>query len=177
MPAHVVLTVANMAISGKEGVTVKYTAGGNGTIQDTAGNAMATDGTGVAVAPWDTTAPTITSGTLDCSNGYLDIVFSEGVYGPMMVLPLLQPPIFDRIFAANGGNATNAPLAPSRRMIVRGRFSLGAYGGETTVRVFLSITGTPVAWRPLKSSRRMGLPSMIRPVTRCPLPRPPGSRH
>lgn len=56
--SHVVLTVADMGVSAKEGVTVTYASGGNGTVQDIAGNAMATDGTGVAVAAWDTTAPT-----------------------------------------------------------------------------------------------------------------------
>ena len=59
--SHVILTVADMGVSAKEGVTVKYTAGGNGTVADTAGNAMATDGTGVSVTGWDTTPPTVNS--------------------------------------------------------------------------------------------------------------------
>lgn len=48
----VVLTVATIAGSQANGVKVKYTAGGNGTVQDTTGNTMATNSTGVTVAPW-----------------------------------------------------------------------------------------------------------------------------
>ncbi len=48
----VVLTVANMGASNVAGVTVKYTAAGNGTVTDVAGNALATNAVGVVVAPW-----------------------------------------------------------------------------------------------------------------------------
>jgi len=48
----VVLTVADMTASAAAGVTVKYTAGGNGTVEDLAGNDLATDETGEVVAPW-----------------------------------------------------------------------------------------------------------------------------
>lgn len=49
---HVVLTVADITASAAAGVTVTYTAGGNGTVTDLAGNALATDATGVLVAAW-----------------------------------------------------------------------------------------------------------------------------
>jgi hypothetical protein len=49
---HVILTVADIGASSSVGVKIKYTAGTNGTIQDLAGNAMATSSTGVTVAPW-----------------------------------------------------------------------------------------------------------------------------
>lgn len=55
--SHVVLTVADMAVSDQKGVSVKYTAGGNGTIQDVAGNTMATNNTGVVIAPWNVPPP------------------------------------------------------------------------------------------------------------------------
>ena len=45
---HVILTVADMTASAGAGVTVTYVSGGNGTVADLAGNAMATDATGVA---------------------------------------------------------------------------------------------------------------------------------
>lgn len=61
--SHVVLTVADMGAAEAAGVTVTYEAGTNGTITDTAGNALGTDGTGKTIAMWDTTAPdtTVTS--------------------------------------------------------------------------------------------------------------------
>lgn len=49
---HVVLTVADMTVSEDAGVTVTYVEGGNGTVSDPAGNLLATDATGVEVAPW-----------------------------------------------------------------------------------------------------------------------------
>ena len=55
---EVVLTVADMGVSAKEGVTITYTAGVNGTVTDVPGNALATDATGVTISAWDTTVPT-----------------------------------------------------------------------------------------------------------------------
>jgi len=67
----VVLTVADMAVSGSAGVTVTYATGVNGTVEDLAasGNALATDGTGVGIAGWDTGAPTITLATTQDNDG------------------------------------------------------------------------------------------------------------
>lgn len=48
----VVLTVADMTISAAAGVTVTYAAAVNGTVSDVAGNALATDATGVVIAAW-----------------------------------------------------------------------------------------------------------------------------
>ena len=142
--SHVVLTVADMGISAKEGVTVKYTAGGNGTVQDTAGNAMATDGIGVGVSTWDTTAPTISSGTLAGNNAYIDVVFSEGIYGAADGITALTAAKLALTFTQNGGSATNAVISSVKQndSVVEGSAS-ALTGGETTVRVFLSITGTP----------------------------------
>ena len=62
---HVRLTVANMIVSGKEGVTVTYSSAGNGNVTDVAGNEMVTDGTGKNVAAWDETAPTLPAANID----------------------------------------------------------------------------------------------------------------
>lgn len=53
--SHVVLTVADLEVSATKGLTVTYTAGTDGTIQDLAGNAMATNGTGITIDAWKTT--------------------------------------------------------------------------------------------------------------------------
>jgi 4-hydroxy-3-methylbut-2-enyl diphosphate reductase IspH len=142
--SHVVLTVASMAISGKEGVTVTYTAGGNGTVNDLAGNSLANDATGVAVSPWDETLPTISSGTLATSNAYLDIDFSEGVYGANDGATALTADKLALTFTQNGGNATNATISSVKKNDNEVEGSATALtGGEITVRVFLTITGTP----------------------------------
>ena len=48
----VILTVATIAASQANEVKVKYAATGNGTVTDIAGNALATDATGVTIASW-----------------------------------------------------------------------------------------------------------------------------
>jgi large repetitive protein len=48
----VTLTVADMTASAAVGVTVTYATGGNGTVQDIAGNLMVTDATGKNAATW-----------------------------------------------------------------------------------------------------------------------------
>ncbi len=50
--SQIILTVDSIATSAVKGVTVTYTAGGNGQITDLAGNPLATDSAGVTVAPW-----------------------------------------------------------------------------------------------------------------------------
>ena len=66
----VVLTVANLSTSGGTGVTVTYTTvGGIGTVADTLGNLLATNSTGIAIPPWNTVAPIISSITSTVANG------------------------------------------------------------------------------------------------------------
>ncbi|HPF86487.1 MAG TPA: SwmB domain-containing protein [Candidatus Limiplasma sp.] len=59
--SHVRLTVADLSAAASTGVKVTYSSDGNGTIADLAGNEMATNTTGVSIAAWDTTAPTVLS--------------------------------------------------------------------------------------------------------------------
>jgi hypothetical protein len=72
----IVLTVASMTVSGNEGVTVTYTAGGNGTVADLASNALATNAVGVVVAAWETEAPTMISAER-MANTTLKVTLSE----------------------------------------------------------------------------------------------------
>jgi hypothetical protein len=74
----VVLTVANLAVSSKEGVTVKYASGGNGTVKDSYGNVLATNATGVAAPAWDLVAPTLSSALVD-SDTQVTVTLSESM--------------------------------------------------------------------------------------------------
>ena len=142
--SHVVLTLANLGISAKEGVTVTYTAGVNGTIQDIAGNALTSDATGVAVAAWDTTAATITSGILAATNGYIDLVFNEGVYTNSNGSGGLTASDLALTFTQNSGTATNVVISSVRKNNSTVAASAAALtGGETTIRVFLTVSGIP----------------------------------
>lgn len=141
---HVVLSVTDMGLSGKEGVTVSYTAAGNGTVQDSKGNAMVTNASGAPVTAWDAAAPAITSGTHALNNAYIDLHFSEGVYGSANGTSPLTIAKFALIFIKDGGNATNTVISSVKKDdgLTDGT-ATALTGGETTIRVFLTITGIP----------------------------------
>lgn len=91
------------------------------------------------VAP-DTTSPTITSGScaVAADNTYIDIVFSEGVYGAADGATALTAGKLALTFTQNGGTATNTVISS-----VKKTDGTALTGGESTVRVFLTVTGTP----------------------------------
>jgi hypothetical protein len=82
--------------------------------------------------------PNITSGTLASDNTYVDVLFSEGVYSTNGGSGALDAADFNIIFAQNGGTATNAAIAG-----VTNTSGGTLTGGESTIRVNLTITGIP----------------------------------
>jgi hypothetical protein len=58
----------------------------------------------------DAAAPTIASGTLSAANTYIDLAFSEGVYGASGGAAALTSANFSLIFTQNGGMATSAVI-------------------------------------------------------------------
>ena len=140
----VILTVADMGISAKEGVTVKYTSVGDGTVQDMAGNYMTTDSTGIMLAAWDTTAPAIDEAVIGGGNAYIDVFFSEGVCGADDGTSPLTKEKLALVFAQNEGTAVSAEISSVKRNdSTVGDIAAELTGGETVVRVFLVISGTP----------------------------------
>jgi hypothetical protein len=141
---QVMLTTADMGISAKEGIMVKYTAGGNGTVKDMAANAMATDSTGVGAARWDIIAPTIYEAAIGEGNVYIDINVSEGIYGEDDGTTVLTKEKLALVFTNNGGTASDAVISSIKQNNSTVEDSaLELAGGDTTVRAFLTITGTP----------------------------------
>lgn len=81
---------------------------------------------------------TIDSGVLAADNSYIDVAFSEGVFGDSLGTVPVEPPDFNLIFTQNGGNATNVTISSVNNT------SGGALtGGESIIRVYMSITETP----------------------------------
>ncbi|GAI47660.1 unnamed protein product, partial [marine sediment metagenome] len=86
----------------------------------------------------DTTAPTISSGTVAANNTYIDVAFSEGVYNTNGGSGAAEASDFNLIFTQNGGNASDASISSVTNT------SGGALsGGESTIRCVLSISGIP----------------------------------
>jgi hypothetical protein len=81
---------------------------------------------------------TINSGVLAADNLYIDVAFNEGVFGDSSGTVPVEPPDFNLIFNQNGGNATNVTISSVNNT------SGGALtGGESIIRVYMSITETP----------------------------------
>ena len=65
----VVLTVSDLSSAGGSGITVSYSASGNGTVSDSLGNVLATYSSGISIPPWNTAAPIISSVTTSKPDG------------------------------------------------------------------------------------------------------------
>ena len=115
-----------------------------GTITDAAGNpanltptSNINDTSNIVI---DTTPPTIDSDTtaLAANNAYIDVVFSEGVYNSDAGSGALEASDLALTFTQNGGTATSVAIAS-----ITQTGGGGLAGGETTIRVNLTVTGTP----------------------------------
>jgi len=102
--------------------------------RDAAGNWSASASHSVTI---DATAPSITSASLAADNSYIDVSFSEGIYATSGS-GAVEASDFALTFTGNGGSATNAVIGALAKT------DGGALaGGESAVRVSLTITGTP----------------------------------
>ncbi len=132
------LTVDGLGPSAKEGITVTYTAGGNGTIADIAGNPLASTATGLTIDPWDLDAPTIVSGSIGPGNAYVDVTFSEGVYGGKDGSGAVTEDDFKLTLAPNGGHAKSVEIVAVRKADgATPDEASPLVGGERTVRLFI----------------------------------------
>ena len=88
--------------------------------------------------------PEISSTSLASNNGYIDLTISEAVYNTVGGSGALEASDFTLSFAQNSGNATNASIISIKKNNDTAEASAtGLSGGESVIRVFLSITGTP----------------------------------
>ena len=116
-------------------------------IKDAAGNDLETltftppTTTGVTV---DAVAPTISSAVIASGNSYFDIVFNEGIYGASHGATALTAAKLALTFTKNSGSATNVTISSIKKNDNTSEASASELtGGETTVRVFLTVTGSP----------------------------------
>ncbi len=84
----------------------------------------------------DVTDPTISNGAMGSNNGYIDITFSEGVYGDTEATMPINLHDFIVVFNQNGGGVIAASVSN-----VTKTDDNTLIGGETTVRAVLDTTG------------------------------------
>ena len=136
--------------TGVETVEIKPVNGS--TIHDGSGNAMDAAQTTGKLSLVDARGPAINSGSLASDNSYVDVTFSEAVWGNSAKTTAVKASSFTLDFAANGGTATGASIIGAT---LTGGGALS--GGETVVRLNLSISGSPsgletIAVRPASSA-------------------------
>ena len=129
------LTITGMP-SGVETVEIKPFDGAS--IYDNAGNASSAVETTGAKTLYDKAGPRISSGAVGANNSYIDVSFNEGVFSTAGGAGALDVSDFALTFTQNGGSATGASIA-SLEKTTGGALT----GGETAVRMSLTITGTP----------------------------------
>ena len=130
----------NLAITGTpSGVeTIEIRPIDGSSIYDAAGNAMAnTQTTGLRVLN-DAVSPTIIGQSLEAANAYVDITVSEGLYNTNGGAGALQASDFAVTFLQNAGTAFNVTIAS-----VTNNGGGALAGGETVIRVNLTVTGAP----------------------------------
>ena len=130
----------------------------SGTIKDAAGNdvdltTLPSPGASGSLAAnkalvVDGVVPTIASSVLANNNTYIDITTSEAVYNAGFAFGFpggaLEASDFTLTFTKNNGNATGVTISSIKKDDNTAEGSATALsGGETVVRVFLSIAGTP----------------------------------
>ncbi|MFL3024871.1 MAG: hypothetical protein ACJZ1P_03300, partial [Candidatus Neomarinimicrobiota bacterium] len=88
--------------------------------------------------------PIIVSSSLSSDNNYIDITLSESIYNTNGGSGALEVSDFNLTFAQNNGNATAASISSIKKNDNTSEGSATSLsGGETVIRIFLNITGTP----------------------------------
>ena len=84
------------------------------------------------------THPVIVSSTVAANNTYIDVAFSEGVYGDLIGNIPVDTADFIFTFTQNGGNAIGVTISS-----VTNTSGSALIGGESTIQINLTITGIP----------------------------------
>ena len=91
----------------------------------------------------DKVLPIISTSSIDASNNFIDVTLSESVYDNNGSSPLVSSD-FVLVFDQNNGNTSSVSINSVKKNDNPSLGSAGVLsGGETIIRVFLNITGTP----------------------------------
>lgn len=125
---------------GGEIVTINFADGSS--VFDVAGNAAAATQSNNTRILNDLVDPYITGVSLAADNSYIDVIFNEGVYEDNCGGGGLTVADFD--LKISGGSATFNTISSVKQNNSTVEASASALsGGETTIRIFFSVTGTP----------------------------------
>ena len=128
--------------SGVETITISPMDGFS--IFDATGNAMDVAQSVGPITFNDQLAPTISSANLASNNSYIDVTISEAVYNTSGGSGALETTDFSLTFTQNSGNATAVSITSIKKNdnAVEGSATV-LVGGETVIRIFLNVTGSP----------------------------------
>jgi hypothetical protein len=113
----------------------------NANAVDAAGNTSA-DSAAVSLVV-DLTAPAISGAQVSANNAYVDVTFSEGIYGTDQGSGAIDKNDLMLVFTPGNGGASSVEILDVRKPDTASAESAGALvGGETVIRVFLTVSGT-----------------------------------
>ncbi|KOF02518.1 hypothetical protein OB69_12165, partial [Roseivirga seohaensis subsp. aquiponti] len=136
---RVTFTTTGVA-DGSEVVKIDFADGSS--VFDAAGNAASATQSNNTRILNDLIKPSITGVSLAADNSYIDVTFNEGVYEDNCAGGGLQASDFN--LSINNGTATTPVISSVKKNDNTAEGSATALsGGETVVRIFFSVTGTP----------------------------------
>jgi len=101
-------------------------------------------GIGGGLAVYGASSPVIVFGALDSSNSYIDVNFDNGVYGANDGVTALTADKLQLALIKNGGTVSNVSISSVKKADSDVEASASSLtGGETIVRVFITINGVP----------------------------------
>ncbi|MDG2367412.1 MAG: T9SS type A sorting domain-containing protein [Candidatus Marinimicrobia bacterium] len=113
-------------------------------IFDVVGNESTTNQSNNSAKLNDKVAPGISTASIDASNNYIDITLSEGIYSDINSSSPLVNNDLSLTFRQNNGNASSVSINSLKKNDNTAQGSASALsGGESVIRVFLNIVGTP----------------------------------
>lgn len=105
----------------------------------------------------DLVSPTITGASLAANNSYLDITFSEGVYGASNGTGALTADKLNLTFTPNGSTVTVSKDLIKQNNSEIASSATNLTGGETTVRLFLTTNGYPTGIETIRLTALTGI--------------------
>ena len=118
---------------------IKIESDGNEAVFDSSGNPLSypnSSTSNIILNPY----PRLTDNSLDDNNGYVDLIFSEGVFSAIDPSSAVEAGDFIISFIQNNGNANGVSIDSLKKID-----GTSLLGGETNIRAVISVTNSPAS--------------------------------
>ena len=118
---------------------IKIESDGNEAVFDSSGNPLSypnSSTSNIILNPY----PRLTDNSLDDNNGYVDLIFSEGVFSASDPISAVEAGDFTLSFLQNNGNANGVSIDSLKKID-----GTSLLGGETNIRAVISVANSPAS--------------------------------